>query len=398
MTNASLFKRRLLGAGLGMAGMGAVGIVGTAHAEGLPVVFGGEAVTKLQAEVSKPNGGGAKANVYDDSEVSAYVNWSDWLSVNSDMKLERQRNDNLDDYYPDRHTAFRSEGLTLRQLYVTLRPVEGVEVFSGKIHPKFGSAYEQTPGQFYNFGTDYEQDERVGGGFAVGLPEFMGQSQFTAETFFLDNSVFSTSLFSQPSLDDGGANRLRRYTMAAGGASNTGNLESFTLSVRGRRVPGLEGLKYQLSFTNEAVHLPGEHTEHGFSVGFSIDPTGDGIPLTHRWGVTPFLEYTHFDNFAGVAGLDRHYAIGGLNFIHGHWNVAMSAGLRRSNDDNTNTNQPFTNALATQESNAWDWQENVTLTYEVMEHLMLGIGYNHVRVSGRSSNTFGPSVGYTWAF
>ncbi|HEU0118560.1 MAG TPA: hypothetical protein VFR09_08000, partial [Alphaproteobacteria bacterium] len=90
------------------------------------IVWGGEFNTHLQAEMNKPANTDAKGNLYDDSDLTMFANYSSWLSVNSDMKLERNRNDNLNDYYPDRNTVFRSEGLTLRQLYLTVRPVENL--------------------------------------------------------------------------------------------------------------------------------------------------------------------------------------------------------------------------------------------------------------------------------
>lgn len=359
-----------------------------------PVVFGGEIATKLQGEVTKPAGNGAKETIFDDSELSAYLNWSDWLSVNTDLKLERQRNDNLDDFYPKTNSAFRSEGLTLRQLYATVRPMEGLSLYGGKIHPKFGSAYANTPGIFYNFGTDYEQDERIGGGIAIALPESFGEGQFSAETYYLDTSELSNSLLSRPSLNDDSANRLRKYTQDAGGPSNTGKLNSYTLALRGEGFAGVDGLKYQISYTHEAVAQPDEKPEQGFSVGLSYEE----IPLSPRMAVTPFVEYTHFNNFSGVADLDRSYAIAGTTFIYGHWNLALSAGLRKSRDRSNEANLPWTNALATQENDAWDQQENITLTYEVVEHLVIGAGINHARIADRSSNSFGPSLSYTRAF
>lgn len=376
-------------------GLGALAITaGAAQADPLPLVFGGELTTKIQAEVTKPAGNGAKETVFDDSELSAYFNWSDWLSVNTDLKFERQRNGNLDDYYQKSNTAFRSEGLTLRQLYATVRPMEGLSLYGGKIHPKFGSSYESTPGMFYNFGTDYEQDERIGGGFAIALPESFGDAQLTAETYYLDTSDLSNSLFSRPSLNDDSANRLRKYTRDAGGASNTGSLDSYTVALRGIDLAGQEGLKYQVSFTHEAVSQPGEKAERGFSAGLSYEE----IPLSPRLAMTPFIEYTHFNNFGGISDLNRNYYIAGTNFIYGHWNLALSAGFRETTNKTAEGNLPWTNAVATQESKALDHQQNITLSYEVMEHLVLGAGVNRVRISDRSSTTFGPSLAYAIAF
>src|SRR6202167_783813 len=103
------------------------------------LVYGGELNSQLEALVSSPQGGGTKGAISDDSDLDLYANYSDWLSAYSDIKLERQRDDNLDSFYPDRNSAFRSEGLTMRQLFLAARPADPLTVYGGKIHPSFGS-------------------------------------------------------------------------------------------------------------------------------------------------------------------------------------------------------------------------------------------------------------------
>ena len=124
------------------------------------------------------------------------------------------------------------------------------------------------------------------------------------------------------------ASRLSRYTRDQYGASNTGSLDSFTAAVRGGKPE--RGLAWQVSLTREATADPAGRAEFGQSVGASFDPSGDGIPLGPRLGVTPFLEYTHFTNFGGVANLERHYAVGGLQFTYARWQLNVAAGLRKS--------------------------------------------------------------------
>ena len=165
-------------------------------------VYGGELQTHLEADILNATRNGTRVSVFNDSDLTAFANYRGWASLNAEGKLERNRDDNDGSYFVNRNAFFRSEGLTLRQLYATIRPVDGVSVYGGKIHPGFGSAYELAPGQFYNFGTDYEQDERVGFGVEVRLPvhgpELLGLNnvRLTAETFYLDTSVLSRSFLS----------------------------------------------------------------------------------------------------------------------------------------------------------------------------------------------------------
>ncbi len=359
----------------------------TAPPPGFPqsnFVWGGEIETHLQAELTKPDRGAAKGTLFDDANLSLYGNYATWLSAYSDLHLERTRQDNADDYYPDRDSFLRSEGLTARQLFATVRPSENWSLYGGKIHPAFGSAYELGPGNFYNFAADYEQDERIGAGAAYRIPDSVGQTnlQISAEAFFLDTSVLSNSLFSRPSLDDPTADRARRYTLGQFGPSNTNKPDSFTLALRGGQPE--RGLTYQISFTRETTLAPGGKAELGELIGASYDPTGDGIPIGPRLGVTPFLEYTHFDNFSGTAGLDAHYLLGGLTFTKARWQLALAAGLRATN---------FAGA------SSLDHQENISLDYELTPHVTVGGGVNYINLAGQGGSwSFGPSLAIGFGF
>ena len=361
---------------------------------GAIIVCGGELTSQLQALVS--NSGKTKGAISNDSDLDLYANYSDWLSLYSTIKLERQRNDNLDSFYPSSNAFFRSEGLTLRQLFASVRPLPGLSVYGGKIHPNFGSAYEQTPGNFYNFGTDYEQDERIGVGGEYALPEWLGhRTRVSFESFFLDTSYLSQSLLSRPNTDDPDPTvRPFRYSLVAFGPSNTGNLSSFTAALRGGEPE--RGLNYQVSLTKEATNDPTGKVELGQSIGASYDPSGDGIPLGSRLGVTPFAEYTHFSNFRNNPDLERHYLIGGLQFTYARWQLSLAGGLRRTDDPSNAAGQPFSNALATQERHAWDHQQNVSLNYSfpfaISYNLTAGVGLNHTMIAGRESWAFGPNA------
>lgn len=347
-------------------------------------VWGGEWDTHLQSEITKEDRSDAKSTTFADSNLFLYGNYQNWFSTYSDIKLERTREDNADDYYPDRSSFLRSEALTIRQLFATVRPDQNWAIYTGKIHPAFGSAFELAPGNFYNFGSDYEQDERIGAGVAYRIPDSIGQTnlQLSLETFFLDTTFLSNALLSRPSLDDPTADRARRYTLGQYGPSNTNKPDSFTIALRGGQPE--RGLTYQISLTRETTLAPGGKAEVGESIGASYDPTGDGIPLGPRLGVTPFLEYTHFDNFAGEAGLEAHYLIGGLTFTRARWQFAIAGGLRNNNIGNTHS---------------LDHQENISLNYALTPHVTLGGGVNYIDITGRGGSwSFGPSLSTSWGF
>jgi hypothetical protein len=114
--------------------------------------------------------------------------------------------------------------------------------------------------------------------------------------------------------------------------------------------------------------------------------------------VVPRLELTHFDNEWGVPGLERNYALAGAAFIDDRWSLDVNFGLRQTHDSANPSNYPFNTAIALQENNAWDVQENATLAYEVIDNLRLAVGFNHVRIDGRPSNSVAQSLDYRILF
>ena len=355
------------------------------------LVFGGEFASHLQGEITKAPHNPARATLFDDSDGQAYANYSSWLSLYANAHLERNRNDNSNSYYPQSDGLFRSEGLTLRQIFATVRPTDDLAVYGGKIHPNFGWAWSAVPGNFYNFASDYEQTERIGAGVEYRLPEWLGiqNARISFEAHTLDTSILSTSLISQPKLSDDSADRKWRYRRDQYGPANTGALDSWTLALRGGQPE--TGLTYQLSFERQATNDPAGKTESGGSIGLMYDPAGgDGVALGHRLGVIPFIEYAQFSNFGNTPDQRQAYVVGGLAFHYVRWELDVSGGLRKGSavpQDDGSVKGTF------------DRQESVSLNYTFTPHLTAGIGINHINLSGRGSSwTGGPSATYEIAF
>ena len=357
--------------------------------------------THFQTQETKAQGAPLASELFNDSDLSTSLAWSDWLQLNGDLRLERQHNDQLDDYYPSGNAFLRSEGLTAQQLYASVES-DDWRFYGGKLETGFASGYRSNYGAqqgiFYGFGWDYDQSERIALGIERKLPQWMGDARISVETFFLDTSFLSNSLFSRPSLADESAERPRQFRLDQYFPSDTGNFNSYTIALKGSAIPDLDGLKYQVSYTREATHVPTWNPERGESAGVAYDPTGSGVPLAAWLGVVPRLEFTHFDNEWGVPGLERNYALAGAAFVDDRWSVDLNFGLRQTHDPANSSNYPFTNAIALQENNAWDVQENATLAYEVIDNLRLAVGFNHIRIDGRPSNSVAQSLDYRILF
>ena len=101
------------------------------------LVFGGSLTTHLQGEWTNPQGGKSYSTVFDDTDIQLFANYQNWLSLNSDIKLERNQFANLQSYYPAANNFLRNEGLTARQLYVTIRPLGRIIDLRWQDPPKF---------------------------------------------------------------------------------------------------------------------------------------------------------------------------------------------------------------------------------------------------------------------
>jgi hypothetical protein len=369
--------------------------------DSFPVTFAADGDTHLQFEATKPDDTSTKGTVFDETNLFGHVSYADWLTLTAQLNYENARFNDTDDFYPDRSSFLRSEALTLRQLYAEARPFDAdVALYAGKFHAHFGSAWgDAMPGIFNNFGADYEQEERDGGGVEWGLPEsvapVLGNARLYVETFFLDNGPLSHSLLSRPSANDQFVARPGVLRLADGGAANTGDFSSATVALQGHKLFGIKGTQYQISYTHEGVGLTGdrtpagavpEKTENGVSAGLSYKQSiAPGVTMI------PFVEYTHFNDFNGQNSLTADYYIAAVETDLGaKWEVDTTAGFRHDADGINRTD-------------ATDIQENIDLQYKVLDSLLVGIGLNHInanrsnnpaQVQYKGSETIGVSLSY----
>ena len=311
------------------------------------------------------------AEIYAKSVATAYVNLGSNVSFRAEGTYERFRNQNAT-------TAFNSEGLYLSQPYgtCTLGPVTA---YAGKLHPRFSVGYDQVPGIYDTFANDYEQKERIGVGALVSVLPAYGRHVLSAEAYYLDNCVLSRSLFSNPAPGDPTTARPGRLRTRFGRAGNTGRPDSFDVALDGSRIPGLEGLRYHLGVSRQAVRGGDERPETGVTAAASYV-----VRLSPRVFVTPFLEYAHFDNFGGAAGETRDYVVAAAEFTYRKYSLSVTAAPRR--------------VAAAGEPRRWDLQYGATLSYTVMPRLVVSAGYLRTRNGDQLENTVGTAVNYVVRF
>ncbi len=335
------------------------------------ITYGGEVDSKIQLDGNFNRGQKGFAELYGKSVASAYVNLGESVSFRGEVAYERFRAQSAT-------TAFNSSGLYLSQLYSTYS-FGPVTAYAGKIHPRFSVGYDRVPGIYDTFANDYEQKERIGVGLLVNLSPAWGRHVLSGEAYYLDNSVLSRSLLARPNAEDPAALRPYRFRSSLGGPSNTGQPDSFDIALDGSRIPWLEPLTYHLGLTREAVSQPGERTETGYTAAIGYE-----FRLTPRISMRPFVEYAHFDNFAGVDGERRDYVVVAVEFDYRKWALSVVAAPR---------------LVRPGEGEArWDRQVSATLAYTIAPRLTVAAGLIRTRDAGQVTNAVGTAVNYVLRF
>ncbi len=167
------------------------------------------------------------SDTYTKTEMGVGAYFSPYFSAHAGFTFEP-----VFDPGPSQDRFFGDEGLYVQQLYGQL-DLSPVAFFAGKFNLAFGKAWDLAPDVYgADLVEDYQFTERVGVGVSVAKDKTsLGKMTLTASTFFADTSVLSNSLFTNR-----GQNSIRD-----GGLSNTGNLDSFAVSLTGSDAPGLEG-------------------------------------------------------------------------------------------------------------------------------------------------------------
>jgi hypothetical protein len=292
------------------------------------LVVGGEINAKLQSDFTSINRTRTRINVFTDAELKLWANYKEWLSVNAQIKLERTHGTNINSYYRPRTPAFRSETLTLRQLYATLRPVEGVEVSVGKFHTLFGAAYERTPGQFYSFASDYEQDERIGVRLQAKAPRPGASARLTAAHRGLH--ARHLGLLRHPPARPPSATPPPTASGATPAAPSAPPTPArWRAGPRPSRANTRTASPGNSPPPRQATSDPTARAEEGISFSAGWDPD-KGIALTPHLSAAPFAEYARFNNALTIRGLTRQYLLGGVAFVTGKWELDVAAGIRKS--------------------------------------------------------------------
>ncbi len=315
-------------------------------------------------------------NTFTHTEFAPTVALTEHLSVAANVVLEQTQ-----DLDPGDDGFFENEGIFVEELFAAYdRGAWGV--WAGKFNPAFGQAWSGDTGIWTeDFAEDYEITEKIGGGalwnFDGGQGGW-GAHTLGASAFFADTSALSDSAIT----------RRGQTRRADGGASNTGDLSSFALSLEGAEIAAAPGLYYGLYLR----HLAQGEADTGPEYD---DEQGWGATLGYVWAVTDALTLDMLGEVADIRNFDggpedRTYAtaMGTARWDspwgEGAWDVTLSYTARDVDYDAGGSDD--------------DWLAQATAGYTFANGIYVKGGWRGAREGGVDTDSLGALVGYSFAF
>ncbi len=353
-------------------------------------------VTKAQAETSYPNTSGqvlfelksdriistTKQNI---SKSNTYVNIEPDLSLNLDKNWSIKTGwrifptmQNRNGPTPERSRTILSDNRGFNQEDTTLIVEElkgyyqndDMKFFVGKFNPTFATMYRKTKriGVFVtDFTEDYELREKIGGGVSALLED----SEITFNTFFNDPTGLSGS-----ALKNRGTERS-----SDGLAGNTATLSSYSVTMEGQKLFGVENLFYNIGYRSLGVENNNRNArETGYTANLEYLKK-----VAQNTSLIPTIEFVKINNFTGLTGRNAQYLTMALIGKYNSWSTSI-ASVRRQIDNNY---------LG---SNSNDAQLQFTAGYKFTNNLAIDVSRMKIKEDRFSASMIGIMVSYLYKF
>lgn len=372
------------------------------------IIFGGEIQTTLELDVNgRRRASRAAGDAFTESLAAAYLLLPFGFALNGVLRLEQ-----TDRAADGRGSLFRDQSLWADELYLTWsRGV--VDLFGGKIHPRFGSAWDRGPGLYgTDFGREYELTEKLGVGARLwasdllGLTRAIGSHNLQAEVFQADRSILSASGFnprwavtraaSDPETGEAVTRTDWRWRnrRATGGPDNADFAGGAVVSLAGYGIPMPRGQAgYTASWSarrpgQDAVDAGRAGTERAFSLGAFWT-----IPLPQRLTGAPFVEYTRQDQAGGFREARREWLTAGFDLRRAPWTLSYAFLANRAED-----RAEATRATRTQNTASLSYDLYFIVPWPILRSASVTAGWRRLREAGESANDFGGLLGWSWKF
>lgn len=288
----------------------------------------GQVLTEFKADrvTSTKKDGVPQNNAYINIEPDIYLNLNENWSVRSGLRIWPALNQNRDPNHPERSRSLLSDNRGFNQDDTSMIVEElkahfqndDLKFFAGKFNPTFATLYRKTKriGVFLTDWTeDYELREKIG----VGGAALLEDSEITVNSFFNDTTGLSNSALRRRGKED----------TDDGIAGNTSTLSSYTITMEGRKLLGVENLYYNVGYRSLGVKDNGfNKREKGY--------TGH-LEYLHKVGydtsIIPLIEVVKINNFTGLAGRDAKYVTMGVIAKYSGWTGSATQIFRNISKD-----------------------------------------------------------------
>jgi hypothetical protein len=372
------------------------------------IIFGGEAQTSLQLDHNGRRGGtSAYGNLFTESLLGAYLLLPYGFAVNGVLRLEQNPAE------PDgRGQVFRNQALWADELYLTWSRGT-VDLFGGKIHPRFGSAWDRGPGLYgTDFGREYELTEKLGIGARIwasdvlGISRWAGTHNIQVEAFEADRTALSASAFNsrwtqtRTSVDPDTGETVTRSALrwrnraGLGGPDNASFMAGSVVSLAGYGIPMPRGLAgYTASWSarrpgQDAVLAGRPASEQAGSIGAFWT-----IPLPQRITAAPFAEYVTQEQAGGFRGRHADWLTVGLDLRRAPWTASYAFMGNHSSDSRERSR-----AGRTEHASSLSYDLYFLAPTPLLRSTSLTVGWRRLREDGISTNGFGAQVVWVYKF
>ena len=319
---------------------------------------------------------GRFSNLFGEAELRGYIGITQLFTINGLFRLEQVRDQRSGG-------AFVDENLYVQRLFAVVN-VPPLHLYGGKIHPRFGTAWYATPGIYGDdFADDYELQERLGFGMRADVEAF-GHHRLTVEVFQADTTFLGRSPFG-PQPGDANFKRQAQRSLADGGVSNTGALESLAVAFSSRNIGGVRGLGANFGWARQKASVLDLRDEYSWVAGL----TGR-IVLRQGVRLVPMVEYA---SVKGQAGTDRntdYLTLGATLRVGDAWAFGVHGSTRDVRDYATND---FRTDLLGGFGVAYDLGDGFK-DIKWLDGLSLVAGYRHDRRAGIERDTVGFQIRY----
>lgn len=318
-------------------------------------------------------------NAFINIEPDFSLNFNDKWSVKTGLRIfpmqTRQYN------YPERSRTFLSEnrginqddtGIIVEELKLNFEN-EDMKFFAGKFNPTFGTMYRRSKriGLFVTDITEeYELREKIG----LGVAALLEDSEITFNGFFNDTTGLSGS----------GIKNRKREDKNDGLAGNTQTLSSYSVTMEGEKLFGINDLFYNVGYRSlgvDKIQNNARETAYTFNVEY-LKKIGKDTSLI------PLIEVVKIKNFTGRENRNAEYITMSLIAKYSGWSASVANVIR-----NIDNNYP----TATR-SKSRDNLLQASVGYKFANNIAVDVSRANIKEDGHKGALLGVIVSYLYKF